>query len=186
MERCPSGHFFDPAKHTKCPHCGIDGLDIDIGPTRAKSAPAVGVTVPVTDGRTLPTLGRQESEGVTVGYYKQKIGLDPVVGWLVCVDGPDRGRDYRIRSERNFIGRDPRMDICISGDDQVSRENHAVVIYDPRNNGFKLAPGDSRGITYHNGNSLDVPSELKPYDAIEVGASRLLFVPFCGDHYQWQ
>jgi len=184
MERCPSGHFFDPAKHTNCPHCGVEGLDI--GPTRGKSSSTLGVTVPVVDSKTLPTAGWPENEGVTVGYYKQRIGLEPVVGWLVCVEGPDRGRDYRIRSQRNFIGRDPRMDICLAGDPQVSRENHAVVSYDPRNNGFKLAPGDSRSITYYNGQSLDLPTELKPYDTIEVGASRLLFVPFCGDRYQWQ
>ena len=31
--------------------------------------------------------------------------FDPVVEWLVCIDGPEKGRDYRIRSGNNYIGR---------------------------------------------------------------------------------
>ncbi len=51
-------------------------------------------------------------------------GIDAVVGWLVCVHGRNRGRDYRIRSENNTVGRSENMDICISGDDLISRERH--------------------------------------------------------------
>src|SRR5215813_9514862 len=125
MERCPNGHFFDPAKHMSCPHCGIEGLDL--GPTQAKSGSTIAATVAASDSKTMPAGGRYADEGATVGYFKEKIGLEPVVGWLVCVEGPDRGRDYRIRSQRNFIGRDTRMDISIAGDSQISRENHAVI-----------------------------------------------------------
>ena len=125
-------------------------------------------------------------EGATVGVFKARIGIEPVVGWLVCVGGPDRGRDYRIRSQRNFIGRDPRMDISISSDDQISRENHAAITYHPRSNSFKLAPGEAHGITYLNNESVDVPVLLKPYDSIELGATKLIFVPFCSEAFQWQ
>ena len=184
MERCPSGHFYDPAKHMSCPHCGI--ADLDIGPTVAKGGFTIAPTIPANDSKTMPAGGRRSDEGATVGYFDKKIGIEPVVGWLVCVEGPDRGRDYRIRSRRNFIGRDTRMDICISSDTQISRENHAVISYDPRNNSFKLVPGDSRGITYLNGETVDVPVPIKAYDRIELGETQLLFVPFCGDQFKWQ
>ncbi|WP_424766536.1 hypothetical protein [Paenibacillus sp. sgz302251] len=30
-------------------------------------------------------------------------GIDPVVGWLVCVEGPHKGNDFRLHSERNLL-----------------------------------------------------------------------------------
>jgi len=183
-QRCDKGHFYDPTRHVSCPHCGVPGLAIDPGPTRPAASLSVENTRPAIEEKTQAR--KQVEEGATVGVFKAKIGIEPVVGWLVCVDGPDRGRDYRIRSQRNFIGRDARMDISISGDEQISRENHAVITYDLRSNVFRLAPGESRGITYLNNNAVDVPAMLKPYDVIELGATKLIFIPFCGEAFQWQ
>jgi hypothetical protein len=74
--------------------------------------------------------------------WKERLGgIDPVVGWLVCIEGPDRGRDYRIHTERNFIGRAPTMDIAITGDPAISWDNQAVLSYNPRRHTFRLAPG---------------------------------------------
>ncbi len=198
-KRCERGHFYDPSKHLSCPHCGIPELAIDLGKTVPMSGPEPAFNPAFRQAgldqaeaaRTGPDSPRTQprgvaDEGTTVGYLKSKIGLEPVVGWLVCIDGPDKGRDYRIKSQRNFIGRDPKMDICIPSDEQVSRENHAVISYDPRNNGFKLVPGDSRGITYLGGESVDFPVALKAYDLVEIGRSKLLFVPFCSEKFRWQ
>ena len=30
-------------------------------------------------------------------------GVEPVVGWLVCIDGPSRGSDYRLHAGYNYI-----------------------------------------------------------------------------------
>lgn len=126
-----------------------------------------------------------DAAGRTVGVVQQKLGIDPVVGWLVCIEGPDRGRDYRIRSGRNFIGRADQMHICIHGDSSISREKHAVLSYDPKHHTFRIAPGDSTGLTYRNGEPVDVPVVLNARDVIELGLSRLLFVPLCGADFQW-
>jgi pSer/pThr/pTyr-binding forkhead associated (FHA) protein len=107
------------------------------------------------------------------------------VGWLVCVEGPDRGRDYRIHTERNYIGRAPTMDIAITGDPAISRDNHAVLSYNPKRHTFRLAPGESRGIVYLNDEEVDSTIELQPYDRIELGETKLLFVPFCGERFVW-
>ena len=37
--------------------------------------------------------------------------MDPVTGWLVCIEGPSKGRDYKIMTEKNFLGRSETMDI---------------------------------------------------------------------------
>lgn len=111
--------------------------------------------------------------------------VDPTVGWVVCSEGADRGRDFRIKAEKNFIGRSTAMDICIAGDPRVSRENHAIVAFEPRNAEFRLYPGDARGLVYLNGRVVDVPVVLQPFDIIEVGDSKLVFVPFCGERFRW-
>ncbi len=195
MKRCENGHYYDDAKHTSCPACGIPDLDIgktvprqpdaggwdDEGKTR-KSAPESGAT----KRRDEPRKGVWDDAGVTVAKVRKELDIDPVVGWLVCVKGPDRGRDYRIRSEKNFIGRGDRMDICIRGDETISRENHAAISYNYKNNSFKLLPGEGRGLVFLNNDEVDTPVALAAYDMIEIGNTQLLFVPFCGEKFQWQ
>ena len=115
----------------------------------------------------------------------KKVGIDPVVGWLVCVKGPSRGRDYRIRSGRNGIGRSEAMDVQITGDDTVSRENHAFLVYEPRKRTFSIRPGDGRGLVYLNGDEVIQASDIKAYDIIELGETQLMFVSLCGEKFHW-
>ena len=123
--------------------------------------------------------------GETVGIVKRKSGIDPVVGWLICVEGPERGRDYRIRSEKNSIGRSESMDIYISADDSLSRENHAFVVFNPKKLTFRIQAGESRGLVYLNNDEVPTYAELTAYDMIEIGQTKLLFVPFWGEKFQW-
>jgi hypothetical protein len=54
------------------------------------------------------------------------------------------------------------MDICIAGDNAVSKEKHAFVSYNPENHVFKLIPGESRGLVYLNGEDVDMATRLNP------------------------
>ncbi len=125
------------------------------------------------------------SENRTIGMFRKKLGIEPVVGWLICVEGADRGRDYRIISEKNFIGRSEKMDISIAGDETISRDGHAIISYNPKKNLFRIYPGESRGIVYLNDDEVIGATELNAYDVIEIGQSKLLFIPFCGEKFQW-
>lgn len=175
LTRCDNGHYYDASKHSSCPHCGVQNLDIDFQKTVAKRP---------SDAGSRPSEAAA-GEGKTVGMYHKKMGIDPVVGWLVCVVGPDHGKDFRIHSERNFIGRSEKMDIAILGDETVSRDNHAIVSYNPKQNIFRIYPGESRGLAYLNDEEVITPMELKPFDVIELGQSKLVFVPFCSDKFVW-
>lgn len=126
-------------------------------------------------------VGRTAAPGATIGRYKKEIGIDPPVGWLVCIDGPDRGTDYKIRSENNSIGRSETMRICISGDETIARENHAFISYDPESNTYNVYPGMSRGLVYLNRGPVFGAAQLQPFDEIKVGNTTLLFVPLCGN-----
>ena len=178
--RCERGHYYDSQQHSSCPTCGVSGLEMQA--TQVKSSvPESNVPVTRAYGQ-----GERGEVGVTVAMVRKKIGIDPVVGWLVCVRGPEKGRDYRIRSERNAIGRAADMTICIGSDEAISRENHAFISFNPRKGSFRIAPGDGRGMTYLNGEEVDVPMPMQAYDRIELGQTELLFVPLCGERFSWE
>ena len=85
-------------------------------------------------GATQPVSPVKDATGAQAG------PLLPVVGWLVCIDGPAKGRDYRI-------------------------------------------PG--RNIVRVNGKTVMVSVELKAYDELTIGSTKLLFVPLCGERFNW-
>lgn len=111
--------------------------------------------------------------------------IRPVVGWLVCVEGPDKGRDYPIRDGYNTIGRDPSNDIAVQNDFHISREKHALVAYDRRERVFFYGPCEGRNIVRLNGKMLMQASEIHAYDMIDFESTKLMFVPFCGERFNW-
>ena len=143
-------------------------------PAPAPTAPPPGHGISVTDA------------GKTLGLMQEKMGFDPVVGWLVCTEGPSRGKSYTIRGGINSIGRSDRMDITITGDRTISQENHARLSYSSKNNRFHLLPGDGRNIVYLNGDEVFSPMPLKAYDLIDFGDTKLLFIPLCGEQFTWK
>ena len=185
LTRCDNGHYYDAKKHTSCPYCGVQDLGIDIQRTMAKRPGESNYDVGVTRPLNNKAPSGQQDPGRTMGVYQEKIGTDPVSGWLVAISGPEKGSDYRITSERNFIGRSETMDIQITEDEAVSRDNHASVSYSPKNHTFRLYPGGSKGLVYLNDQEVLQPELLNAYDVIELGKTKLMFVPFCGDKFNW-
>lgn len=128
---------------------------------------------------------RTQDKNKTVGVFKKKYDLEPVVGWLVCIDGPEKGKDYHLWARINFIGRSETMDVCLKEDITISKENHARLAYDPKHNGFQLIPGDNTNNIYINDEPVYTPVKLSAYDAIEFGESKMVFVPFCNERFDW-
>ena len=176
FKKCENGHFYDVSVNKTCPMCS--------------QTDDIGVTVPVTGGGTDFS---QVNVGVNSGpdgptdfiHTGGAAGFRPVAGWLVSIDGPTRGQDYRICQEYNFIGRSDEMDICLSGDDHISREKHAVVAYDEPTNAFYFGPADGRNIVRVNGRPVLSTVELARGDVITIGSTKLLFVPLCGPDFSW-
>ena len=127
--------------------------------------------------------GKAEASESTAG---QSGPAEPVVGWLVCISGPNQGRDYRICAGLNSIGRERGNRITVYGDKGISREKHAMVIYEPKKMQFFIKPGESSGLTYLNDEYVSGISVLKNGDLIEMGASRFVFVPLCGETFKWE
>lgn len=209
LVQCPKSHYYDASLYNSCPTCAKEGglnFNSDIGPT----APVMGADVEIgatepVDGNPGATMAvdsgfapgdfgamNMDMNG-TQGYDDPTMpvsptgeaGFTPVVGWLVCIDGPARGTDYRVRAGYNYIGRSEAMDICIVGDNRIGRDRHAMIAYDDKERVFFFGPADGRSIVRMNGKMVMVPTEINAYNVVSIGSTKLLFVPLCGESFDW-
>ena len=104
----------------------------------------------------------------------------------VCIEGKEKGTDYRLWGRINTIGRGEKNDVCIKSDMSISKENHARLGYDPKNNRFRLIPASSANNIYLNGDVVDIPTPLKAFDVMEFGETKLVFVPLCCESFSWE
>ena len=110
----------------------------------------------------------------------------PLVGWLVCIDGPDIGMDYRLYSDMNSIG-------IVKGDTVVSSmpnndpDIRAIISYDPENFRYSISisPKNTQ-IVRLNDRIVLREEELHNYDIIRIGNTRLLFFGLCGEQFEWE
>lgn len=111
---------------------------------------------------------------------------EPVVGWLVCIEGPNIGQSFNIYAGRNSLGRSNNNKIVVNKDRSISREKHAWIIYEPKNGEFFALPGDSSGLTYVNEQNIMQATKLEKWSYIDVGNTRLTLVPLCDGDFSWE
>lgn len=117
---------------------------------------------------------------------KQKLSKQPVVGWLVIVNGPGRGESLTLGYGVNSIGRSNTERISLDfGDEEISREGHALLTYDPKGRKFYLQHGGGINLTYLGNSPVLQTIELKGGEIISLGKTELSFVPFCGEKFEW-
>ena len=201
MQRtCSAGHVYDADQFASCPYCNRNTRAIQFGATAAPAgygattAPAGYGAAPAGRDDTIrqtvmPEAIRrrmeQERDNRTVGEFKRKLGYEPVVGWLVCVEGPEVGKDYRLFGRINSIGSAEGNDVVLAQEHTVSQKNHVRLAYDAKHNNFQLIPGEGTNVTYLNDEPLYVPQKLNAYDVLEMGATKLIFVPLCSERFRW-
>ncbi len=112
---------------------------------------------------------------------------NPVVGWLVIVEGPGVGNCLPLGYGTNPIGRAAELRVALTfGDSQVSRGIHATVIYDPRGREFYVQHGGGTNLTYLDDKPLLEPKQLKARDRITIGDTVLMLIPLCDENFDWQ
>lgn len=133
----------------------------------------------------------------TIAYYgietdpkkeaaKSQAAAKPVVGWLVCVDGCNYGKFYPLFAGRNLVGRAQKMDVYLEGDNAVSRDVHAIVVYEPIRCQYYVQPGDAHSLLYLNDDVVLAAEKLKDRDKLLLGNTTLMFVPFCDERFSWK
>lgn len=112
---------------------------------------------------------------------------DPVVGWVVVVEGPGQGASLTLGYGMNSIGRAPTERICLDfGDSQISRTSHASITYDPRGKKYFINHGGGKNLTYLGEDPVLTPIQLKGGEEVMIGDTTLRFVPFCGEDFDWR
>lgn len=132
-----------------------------------------------TGATTAPDLGK------TVGLAAKNSNKEPVVGWLVCIDGMEKGKDYKVLAKENTIGRNEKNDINIKGDTSISRDAHAKLVYNAAVKSYTIIPAENTNGVSVNGAPIAAPTVLNGDDVIDIGATKLLFVPFVSNKFNW-
>lgn len=112
---------------------------------------------------------------------------DPVVAWLVVIGGPGLGAFRPIFEGNNTIGRSSGQRIPIDfGDETISSEEQAYIRYDSVDRRFLLVPNLAKtNIVAVNDAKPTAAVALNAMDVITMGHTQLVFVPFCGQDFDW-
>jgi hypothetical protein len=112
---------------------------------------------------------------------------EPVVGWLVVIGGPGLGAFRAIFEGNNTIGRAPSQRIPVDfGDDAISAEEQAYLRYDSSDRTFLFVPNLAKtNVVRLNDDKPTAAVKLRPMDVITMGRTQLVFVPFCGEEFDW-
>lgn len=183
---CANGHYYDSSKHSICPVCngtqqmpetsapdsaggGYGDMSATIAPNAESDGGYTPFGVPTVGPDGLPEEGKH----------------DPVVGWLVCIEGTQYGADFRIHSGYNYIGRDIG-DIQLRYDNRISRQKHAMIAFDGDSQLYFFGPIEGRTLVSVNGAPVLNAQQIKSYDVIVIGASKFLFIGLCGEQFNWK
>lgn len=177
LVKCSNGHFYDAQKYGECPYCYIE------------------VTFPAEEGEHTQEYDAMAEDDLTRGYESAKseeehtIGItfsedgSPAVGWLVCVSGPEKGRDYRLHAGRNYVGCSWDSDVAVN-DREISKSKHFSIVYDSKNNEFLIVPGEGT-LTYLGDEILKGVQILTERQHIRAGKSEFAFRAFCREGDTW-
>lgn len=145
--------------------------------TRVVRAPATGQA---TVARTQLVRGK-------AAVARTDFHQDPVVAWLVVIGGPGLGAFRPIYEGNNTIGRAASQRIPIDfGDESISSEEQAYIRYDSVDRRFLLVPNLAKtNIVAVNDQKPTSAVVLTGMDVITMGRTQLVFVPFCGQEFDW-
>ena len=132
-----------------------------------------------SDGRVVDLFGEDKATTDT-GRVQFPVAL------VMVTKGPGLGECFAIKSGMSQIGRGEDQAIRLDfGDMAISRENHAAVVYDPKEHSFLLGHGGKSNIVRLNGKPVVSTSDLTNGDEIEIGETRLRFVAICSATFNW-
>lgn len=206
LARCDKGHWYDGSADKECPYCKIENekqassskvgskeeSPVKTGAEDNSLGEELGAIIGNTIGNpsgnftytNAPVADIDEDKTVSFGFMGDS-DIQPVTGWLVCMNGANNGRDYRLHTGRNFIGRSSSADIFLGEDLTVANDKHCSITYDPKVNKFFVAPEDGKRLK-RNEEEIDKPSELEEGDLLTIGETELVFVPFCKEDRKWE
>jgi len=159
---CANGHQLEDSWEI-CPYCQKTGYAVAAKPDAKTRIDA-----------TVATQGASEAATV-VGIRTVAVAekhKSPVVGWLVAMNGDQKGEDFRLREGQNILGTSPDADVILKDGSAAAR--HASIRY--KDGTFFLTDLDSNNGTHLNDGEQPIAREaLKDNDVIRIGELVLKF-----------
>lgn len=160
----------------------------------SKSSVAVSIKDEINEARrdSNKTIGffsmpsSKPQENTVVSENSAVAQSEPLVGWIVCVKGVNFGKGFSVFSGMNSVGRNPDNRIVVPDDSGISREKHALIVYEPKKRVFYIKSGESSGLTYVNDEIVMETQKLEAWDKITLGGSDFLLVPLCCERFSWE
>ena len=112
--------------------------------------------------------------------------IDAVCGWLICVNGAGRGMYYRILKEKNLISDEKNNFVTVHYDFTRSEGVSSMILFDDIANDFWLLNCCGHNIVRINGRLLLNATKLNKDDILIIGKTKFVFLPFCGESFQWK
>jgi hypothetical protein len=160
---CNNGHQMEDSWEI-CPYCQRTGFQ-SVGASASAAKTRLDID-PADQATARPPAAARKTVLLTDRHRP------PVVGWLVALNGEQKGEDFRIRDGQNSIGSASDVDIVIK-DTGVSGK-HGSLRY--KEGKFYLTDLDSTNGTFLNENKEPISrEELKDNDVIRVGDVSLKF-----------
>jgi hypothetical protein len=197
--QCKEKHFFDSERYDECPVCkkenqyltgeqGADPSEKELEAYVRSYAKRKKVAGEPEDDDKTELLGSQvphlkQPDEVTTSVQDNQMYCY-IKGWLVCLDGPLHGQDFKIYKGFNKIGREQKNDISLAGDGQVAENEHCYLMYEEGPNTFHLVPGKGKEI-FVNEKPLLEATALFQGDIVKVGGSSLEFIAYCCGDKRW-
>lgn len=112
---------------------------------------------------------------------------DPPAGFLIIVDGPGKGNYASYGYGVNTIGRGANQRVQLDfGDANISRENHAQIVFDPQSRKLLLRHEQGANLTYFKGQAVLTPTEIAARETFKIADTTLLVLPLCDDDWDWE
>lgn len=193
-KRCENGHFIDESWDL-CPYCPAESGEQDIPivrPARAVAPAEPSRPAPAAPARrdVPPAPVERPPMERTVAVPKLSVGGPDtvpakryVVGWLIGLNGSNRGEAFPVRIGRNVLGRDRRSDIVVS--DEQASAHHADLVFRPEERRFILMDHNSTNGTYVNEAEIEPRRDLAGKDVVRIGSQKFLFMPLVHDGFYW-
>jgi len=170
---CKNGHQMEDG-WDDCPYCQRTGYQRQRPASSSKTRlDGTGLSAEINrldatqDYRSLSAAG---AGGKTV--LLASIHRSPVVGWLVALNGVQKGEDFRLREGQNVLGSAPGSDVQLQ--DAAISAKHASIRY--KDGAFSLTDLDSTNGTFLNDSQEPIAREtLKDNDLLRLGEVSLKF-----------
>lgn len=170
IQVCQNNHVYDIEKYQNCPLCGAKKFSSESNGNhyqkiRLKNIPS--------EKDALPTISPYDSLNT---YF--------VTGWLVCIEGSQKGRDYSLHYGCHKIGNFPSCDIFLNNNTETEI-CYCSIIYDPKSNRFYLSPKEETDV-FINHKIVRRVQLLQASDFIQIGSEIFEFIPFCTEEKTWE